>query len=246
MKNEVAQNFGACGCAPAKYWMHGNMLLMNGRKMSKSDGNSIMPEQLFTGESEHLSKGYSPMAVRFFMMQTHYRSTLDLTDEALQAAEKGYRRLMEANKLVQAMTHPGNGASGELDKSVNDLIDQAFADMNDDFNTPRAVASIFELVTKVNSLQGGQLCFTDMTPETLQRLQQTFTDFIFNIFGLLDEELDASGNGIVDGLMELILDMRQQARTNKDWGTSDKIRDALKALDIQVKDGKDGASWSKG
>lgn len=245
-ENEVAQNYGSCGCAPANTWMHGNMLLMNGRKMSKSDGNTIMPEELFSGESPHISKGYSPMVVRFFMMQTHYRSTLDLTDEALQAAEKGYRRLMEANKLLQEMTHPGNGNAGELDSEINGLIDQAFADMNDDFNTPKALASIFELVTKVNSLKGGQLSFADITPDTLSRLQQTFSDFIFNIFGLLDEELDTSGNGIVDGLMGLILDMRQQARTNKDWGTSDKIRDVLKELEIQVKDGKDGATWSKG
>ena len=245
-ENEVAQNYGACGCAPARYWMHGNMLLMNGRKMSKSDGNTITPEQLFTGDSPHISKAYSPMAIRFFMMQSHYRSTLDLTDDALQAAEKGYRRLMEGNKLLQTMSHPGNGSEGELDKEINTLIDQAFTDMSDDFNTPRALANLFELVTKVNSLQGGQLSFSEITDSTLQRLQMTFKDFIFDIFGLLDEELDASGNGIVDGLMALILDMRQQARTNKDWGTSDKIRDALKELDIQVKDGKDGVTWAKG
>ncbi len=186
------------------------------------------------------------MVVRFFMLQTHYRSTLDLTDEALLAAEKGYRRLMEAHKLLQGMAHPGSGTAGELDTVVNGLIDQAFTDMNDDFNTPKALASIFELVTKVNSLQGGQLSFDTMRAETLQRLQQTFTDFIFNIVGLLDEEIDNSGGGIVDGLMQLILDMRQQARADKDWGTSDKIRDALKSLDIQVKDGKEGATWSKG
>ena len=245
-ENEVAQSYGACGCAPANYWMHGNMLLMNGRKMSKSDGNSITPEELFTGNSPHVSKGYSPMVLRFFMMQTHYRSTLDLTDEALQAAEKGYRRLMEANKILQAMQHPGKGSAGSLDKEINGLIDQAFADMNDDFNTPKALASLFELVTKINSLKGGQLSFSETTAETLTRLQQTFKDFIFNIFGLLNEDAEASGNGIVDGLMDLILDMRQQARTNKDWGTSDKIRDALKELKIQVKDGKEGATWVKG
>ncbi len=244
-ENEVAQSYGACGCAPANYWIHGNMLLMNGRKMSKSDGNTIMPEELFSGGSSHISKGYSPMSVRFFMMQTHYRSTLDLTDGALQAAEKGYRRLMEGNKLLQGMQHPGNGNVGDLDKEINGLIDQAFADMSDDFNTPKALASIFELVTKVNSLKGGQLSFGEITVETLQRMQQTFTDFIFNIFGLLDEDIDVSGSGVVDELMALVLDMRQQARTDKNWGTSDKIRDALKAMNIQVKDGKDGATWSK-
>lgn len=245
-ENEIAQNYGCCGHGPANYWMHGNMLLMNGRKMSKSDGNTITPEELFTGESPHVSKGYSPMVVRFFMMQTHYRSTLDLTDDALQAAEKGYRRLMEANKLLQSMAHPGKGSEGELDKEINGLIDQAFTDMSDDFNTPKALASLFELVTKVNSLKGGQLSLNDLTASTLERLQKTFTDFIFEIFGLLEEDSSSGGNGIVDGLMELILDMRQQARENKDWGTSDKIRDALKELDIQVKDGKEGATWTKG
>jgi cysteinyl-tRNA synthetase len=244
-ENEIAQNFGACGYAPANYWMHGNMLLLNGRKMAKSEGNSIMPNELFSGHSPHISKGYSPMVVRFFMLQTHYRSTLDLTDEALQAAEKGYRRLMEANKTLQAFER-SQGASTALDQEINALIDLAFEDMSDDFNTPKALASLFELATKINSLKGGQLSFGDVTGTTVERLKKTYNDFIFNIFGLLDEDFDASGNGVVDGLMNLILDMRQSARTNKDWATSDKIRDALKALDILVKDGKEGASWSKG
>ncbi|MBI5916881.1 MAG: cysteine--tRNA ligase [Bacteroidetes bacterium] len=245
-ENEIAQNYGVCGAAPCNYWLHGNMLLFNGKKMSKSDGNSIMPGELFTGQSSHLTKAYSPMVVRFFMLQSHYSSTLDLTDEALQAAEKGYRRLMEALKVLQEMTHTGGGSAGALDKEINGLIDLASEDMSDDFNTPKALASLFELVTKINSLKGGQLSFSDLTPDTLERLKKTFNDFIFDIFGLLAENFDSSGNGVVDGLMQLILDMRQTARTNKDWGTSDKIRDALKELEIVVKDGKDGATWSKG
>lgn len=244
-ENEIAQNYGASGHAPCNYWMHGNMLLLNGKKMAKSEGNSIMPAELFTGQSKHLSKAYSPMVVRFFMMQTHYRSTLDLTDEALQAAEKGYRRLMEGNKVLQALTHPGGGQAGELDQELNALMDAAFADMSDDFNTPKALASLFELVTKINSLKGGQLSIEGILPETLDRLKKTFNDFIFNIFGLLVEDFDSSGDGVVEGLMKLILDMRETARTNKDWTTSDKIRDALKALDIVVKDSKEGATWSK-
>jgi cysteinyl-tRNA synthetase len=250
-ENEIAQNYGACGHAPANYWMHGNMLLLNGKKMSKSEGNSIMPGELFTGNSPHISKGYSPMVVRFFMLQTHYRSTLDLTDEALQAAEKGYRRLMEGNKALQQLaTHgqqpPTGSPPSELDKELNDLVDLAFEDMGDDFNTPKALASLFELVTKVNSLKGGQLSLNDVAPATLERLKTTFNDFIYAIFGLRDENFDSSGNGVVDGLMQLILDMRQDARTNKNWAASDKIRDALKELDIVVKDGKEGATWSKG
>ncbi len=244
-ENEIAQNIGACGHAPARYWMHGNMLLLNGRKMAKSEGNSIMPGELFTGNSPHISKGYSPMVVRFFMLQSHYRSTLDLTDDALQAAEKGYRRLMEGNKVLQSLAHPGNGAAGKLDEEINATIDQAFANMNDDFNTPKALASLFDLVTKVNSLKAGQLPMTDITEDTLNRLKKTFNDFINDIFGLRDEMAATSGNGVVEGLMKLILEIRQEARARKDWGTSDKIRDALKELNIVVKDGKEGTSWSR-
>ncbi|RMG83446.1 MAG: cysteine--tRNA ligase [Bacteroidetes bacterium] len=245
-ENEVAQNHGACGHAPAKYWMHGNMLLMNGRKMAKSDGNTITPPQLFTGDSPHISKAYSPMVVRFFMLQSHYRNTLDLTDDALQAAEKGFKRLMEANRVLQSLEHPGNGQANAPDKEINTLIDQAFEDMSDDFNTPRALARLFELVPKINSLKGGQLNFADLTEETLARLKKTFRDFIYDILGLKDESegADSRHYAIIEGLMNLILDIRQQARANKDWGTSDKIRDALKALNIQVKDGKDGSSWT--
>ncbi|MFT4758094.1 MAG: cysteinyl-tRNA synthetase [Paraglaciecola sp.] len=246
-ENEVAQNYGSCDCAPANYWLHTNMLLMNGKKMSKSDDNSITPEQLLTGDSEHISKSYTPMILRFFMLQSYYRKTLDLTDKALLAAETGYKRLMESNQVLQGLVHPGNGSAGDLDKEINGLVDEAFANMDDDFNTPRALASLFELVSKSNSLKGGQLSFNEITAETLARLQATFTTFIFDILGLKDET-QAASNGdsknIVNGLMDMILDMRIHARTNKDWGTSDKIRDGLKALDIQVKDGKDGATWT--
>jgi cysteinyl-tRNA synthetase len=247
-ENEVAQNHGACGHAPAKYWLHGNMLLMNGRKMAKSDGNTITPEQLFTGDSPHISKSYSPMVLRFFMLQSHYRSTLDLTDDALLAAEKGYRRLMEANQTLQGLNHPGNGGEGDLDKEINQLITQAYEEMNDDFNTPKALARLFELVSKVNGLKGGQLSFGEVTEATWNNLKTTFQIFIYNIFGLQDEMAasDSNGNDVLDGLMNLILDMRQTARVNKDWGTSDKIRDALKELEIKVKDGKEGSTWTVG
>ena len=248
-ENEVAQNYGSCNCAPANYWLHTNMLLMNGKKMSKSDNNSITPEQLLTGDSEHISKSYTPMVLRFFMLQSYYRKTLDLTDKALLAAEAGYRRLMEANQILQEMTHPGNGSAGQLDKEINDLIGAVYEEMNDDFNTPRALARLFELVPKSNALKGGQLSFNDIMPETLAQLKETFKIFIFDIFGLKDETRDtgnSDGQAVVNGLMDMILDMRLQARTNKDWGTSDKIRDGLNALNIQVKDGKEGTTWVKG
>jgi cysteinyl-tRNA synthetase len=246
-ENEVAQNFGACDCAPANYWMHGNMLLMNGRKMSKADGNTITPGQLFTGDSPHVSKGYSPMVVRFFMLQSHYRSTLDLTDEALLAAEKGYRRLMEAQSTLQGLTHPGNGAPGALDQELQTMIQAVHDEMCDDFNTPKALARLFELVTKINALKGGQLPLAEVAPETLDQLKTLFNEYIFDVFGLKDE-LAGSGNGdgeVLDGLMQLIIELRAQARANKDWATSDQIRDALKELEIQLKDGKEGTEWMK-
>ncbi len=244
-ENEIAQNHGACGCQPSNYWIHTNMLEMNGRKMSKSDGNTITPQQLFSGNSPHITKAYSPMVVKFFMLQAHYGSTLDITDKGLQDAEKGYRRLMEANALLQKM-EATNGAVSELDTEINDLMDKAFQQMSDDFNTPMAMARLFELVSKINSLSAGHLSNNDLTTETLERLKTTFHTFIYTIFGLLDEEAgNDGGDEIADGLMQLIIELRQSARENKDWETSDKIRDSLKELEIQVKDGKDGTTWSK-
>ena len=147
-ENEIAQNYGACNCQPAQYWLHANMLLMNGRKMSKSDGNTITPFQLFTGESEHVSKGYSPMVVRFFMLQSHYRSTLDLTDTALQAAEKGYKRLMEAwNILGELSGGAATPVATALEKEVAEAMEAVHAEMSDDFNTAKVLARLFERVT---------------------------------------------------------------------------------------------------
>ncbi|WP_367392154.1 cysteine--tRNA ligase [Lewinella sp. LCG006] len=244
-ENEVAQNVGACDCTGARVWLHTNMLLMNGRKMSKSDGNTITPDQLFTGDSPHISKGYSPMAIRFFMLQSHYSSTLDLTDEALQAAEKGYKRLLEGYGVLNKLSGASGKDSDALDQEINQLIDGAFAEMNDDFNTPKALARLFELVSKINSFKGGQLSLAEVSAATLDRLKETFRTFIFDILGLVDEASADAGNGdALESAMQLILDIRQDARTNKDWGTSDKIRDALKAAGIVVKDGKDGAEWS--
>jgi len=246
-ENEIAQNVGACGCSPAQYWLHANMLLMNGRKMSKSDGNTITPYQLFTGDSPHISKAYSPMAIRFFMLQAHYRSTLDLTDDALLGAEKAYRRLMEANKVLQGLATAKGAQAGELDQEIDQLIDQAFAEMRDDFNTPKALARLFELVPKINGIKAGHLDAKELSAETLEKLKKAFSDFIYVIFGLKDEMDAGDGdNSAMDGLMQLIIEMRADARANKDWGTSDKIRDVLKELDIQLKDGKDGTSWTIG
>jgi cysteinyl-tRNA synthetase len=183
------------------------------------------------------------MAVRFFMLQSHYRSTLDLTDDALQAAEKGYKRLMEALKVLNSLE--ANGNEGELDKEINALIDTAFSDMSDDFNTPKAMASLFDLASKIYSFQAGHISLGEICSATLSRLKSTFHSFIFDIFGLQDESQAGGDHETINGLMDLVIKIRSTARTNKDWTTSDQIRDALQVAGIQVKDGKEGASWTK-
>jgi cysteinyl-tRNA synthetase len=245
-ENEVAQNVGACGCAPANYWLHANMLLLNGRKMSKSEGNTITPQQLFTGDSPFVSKGYSPMMLRFFMLQSHYRSTLDITDDALLAAEKGFRRLMEVHAILQKLSIPASATDGsetDTDRAILALVEEAYQGMDDDFNTAVAIAALNEIGSYVNKLANKQIESSEVSPWVLERLKTVFNAFIFDIFGLREES--AADNGPIEQLMSLILDIRANARQQKDWSTSDKIRDALTEAGIQVKDGKEGVSWSK-
>lgn len=246
-ENEVAQNFGSCGCQPANYWLHTNMLLLNGKKMSKSDGNTITPTQLMTGDSSFVSKGYSPMALRFFMLQAHYRSTLDITDEGLQAAEKGYKKLMEFNKLLQGMAADTVTSDSETDtdRAMLACVDAAFEGMDDDFNTAMAIASINELSTFINKLANQQLDPSEVSPWVLERAKSAVNDLIGNVFGLFDDTGSGEGDGTLEGLMQLILEMRASARANKDWAMSDKIRDTLTEAGIAVKDGKEGTTWSK-
>ena len=243
-ENEIAQNIGSCGHHPANYWLHTNMLLLNGKKMSKSDGNTISPSELFTGNSIHVTKAYSPMVVKFFMLQSHYRSTLDMTDEALQAAEKGYKRLMEAARILKNLSSTIENA-GKLDQEIFENIEAAYLDMDDDFSTPKALARLFDLVTKINSWNDKKLASDDISKEAINAMQQCFDHFFNDIFGLLDDMNSGADDGTIDGLMQLIIQLRAQARSNKDWATSDVIRDQLAELNIQLKDSKDGTNWIK-
>ena len=245
-ENEIAQNFGACNCMGANYWLHANMLLLNGKKMSKSDGNNITPIELFTGNSKHVSKGYTAMIARFFFLQAHYGSTLDMNDEALQAAEKGYKRLMEANKILQNLeVQKGGNNVYTLDKDIKDLMALAYEDMNDNFNAPKALSRLFELASKINGLKGGQLSLKEVSAETLTELKKMYSDFIFTIFGLKDDSASENGQGALKGVMKLVIDLRMEARNKKDFQTSDKIRDGLKEAGILLKDSKEGTSWVK-
>ncbi len=242
-ENEIAQNMGSCGKTPANYWMHTNMLTVNGVRMSKSKGNGILPLELFSGDNPVLSRGYSPMTVRFFMLQTQYSSTLDFSDTALQAAEKGYKRFMEAWRSLSKLEYVGKENLTEDDTTINKILDAAFASMNDDFSTPMALAELFELVTIINKLWHKQIAINSISAKTFERLKTDFAAFIFDIFGLLDEEESGSNTNTLNGVMQLVIDLRAAARINKDFATSDKIRDALKEVGIQVKDGKEGSSW---
>ena len=241
-ENEIAQNIGACGHAPVNYWMHTNMLTINGTKMSKSLGNSVLPEEMFTGDNEILAKAYDPMVVRFFMLQTHYSSTLDFSDTALQAAEKGFRRLMEGYKTLQNLKFKQGNLDEAENQAINEECDACYAHMNDDFSTPQALAALFGLVTRINTFKDKGGVVSTISQETFDRLGKVFHDFIEDIFGLKDEE--GADEEVVDGLMQLIIEIRQESRAKKDWGTSDKIRDTLKELKIQLKDGKEGTSWT--
>ena len=242
-ENEIAQNVGCCGEQPCNYWLHTNMLLMNGKKMSKSDGNTIAPGELFTGDSPHISKAYSPMVVKFFMLQSHYSSTLDLTDEALKASEKGYKRLMDALECLESLKHPGT-TNSELDDAFNKLLDEFLDHMCDDFNTPRAIATLFDLAKKINSLKEDILDINKLSSESFIRLKEAFPAFINDVLGLSSNASEEGGGEVLDDVMQLVLELRQEARARKDWGTADKIRDALSNAKIVVKDGKEGSSWS--
>lgn len=247
-ENEVAQNIGACGCQPVKYWLHTNMLVLNGKKMSKSKGNSILPEELFTGQNDILSQAYSPMVVRFFMLQAHYASTLNITDKGLQAAEKGYHRLMEAYHLLKDLEHSGTENLTGDDAQINKMLDLAFEAMSDDFNTAAALAKLNIIIPKINAIKNGRLDISSISTATLARMKQVFHDFIFDIFGLLDEgnqEGKEEEGNLLEEAMKVIIELRQEARDQKDWATSDLIRDKLQAIGIQIKDSKEGASWVK-
>jgi len=216
------------------------MLTVNGTRMSKSAGNGFLPEELFAGNHPLLEKAYSPMTVRFFMMQTHYRSTLDFSNEALQAAEKGFKRLWEAYETLQKFTAAENTAAGDaaLEASVIKLLTEMDDFMNDDFNTARVLANMFELVPVINSLKEGLIPISALSGKTLHLLQTYFRNYLENVLGLKSEQ--QQDNGKLNGVLQLLINMRKEAKARKDYATSDAIRNQLTQLGILLKDEKDG------
>lgn len=232
---EIAQGCASSGKSPVRYWMHGNMLTLNGKKMSKSTGNSILPNEMFAGTNDALEKAYDPMVVRFFTTQAHYRSTLDFTSEALNAAEKGFDRLMDAFGALGTLP-----VSATSSADVQAMVAGFYTAMNDDFNAPILVANLFEAAKFINAVKDGR---ETIAADDLALLTSEMTAFIHDVLGLKAVE-ESKSDTRLEPVMDLVLDLRQQARTNKDWTTSDQIRDGLAKAGIVVKDGKEGTTWN--
>ena len=233
---EIAQNEACTGHTPVNYWMHANMLTLNGKKMAKSTGNNILPGEILTGENTILSKPFSASVTRFFMLQAHYRSILDFSDDAIVAAEKGYKRLMEALSLLKDLP-----TSTQSSVSIEDWKQLCYDAMNDDFNTPILIAHLFEGVRYINVIKDGK---ETITAEDLATFTTAIEAFVYEVLGLENEKITDSSNDKLEGTIQLLIEMRKQARENKNFALSDQIRDQLLALGIQLKDGKEGTTFS--
>jgi len=239
---EIAQSVVCNHHIPARYWMHNNMITINGKKMGKSYNNVIKLSELFSGDHPLLEQAFTPMTIRFFILQTHYRSTLDFSSEALVAAEKGLKRLWEAYELLMQMKHDGSKAvDGEAEKQLLALAGEFDEFMNDDINTAKVLANMFTMVNLINSFKSGALENSSLPEATIVHLQNRMKAYLEDIFGLMGERVGEDGK--LDGVMQLIIDIRREARTKKDFTTSDKIRDSLQELGIVLKDEKDGTRW---
>jgi cysteinyl-tRNA synthetase len=233
--NEIAQSQACYHKTPVNYWMHTNMLTVNGVRMSKSAGNGFLPGELFTGNHPLLEKGYKPMAVRFFMLQTHYRSTLDFSNEALQASERGFERLMDSYKTLQSLQ-----AASSSTENIAELQNKCYEAMNDDFNTSILIAHLFDAVRIINSANDGKL---KLNAEDLSLLKKVYEEFVFDVLGLRPEGGNERNDKALEKVMELVLDIRSKAKMGKDFKLSDEIRDKLIAAGIQIKDTKEGSTW---
>lgn len=233
---EIAQATAVLGKDSARYWVHNNMITIEGRKMGKSYGNFITLEEMFSGTHSLLKQAYSPMTVRFFVLQAHYRSTMDFSNDALLAAEKGYDRLM---KGVETLGKLKASATSSVD--VKELEKRCQEAMNDDLNSPMVISALFDWVRLINQIAEGQ---QTISAEDLEELRRVVNLYVFDVLGLRNEKQEgAGGNNMVPQLVDMLLSIRQEAKANKDWATSDKIRNSLTEIGIRVKDRKDGVDW---
>jgi cysteinyl-tRNA synthetase len=235
-ESEIAQANAANGHDPVKYWMHHNMITINGQKMGKSLNNFITLDEFFSGNHDALDRAYNPMVIRFFILQAHYRSTLDFSNEALNAAEKGLNRLLDAWHLLNDLK-----ASSESSVDVRKYETKCYEAMDDDLNTPIVIAHLFETAKIINQVNDGK---EKLSQEDIDFLKSFFKTFVFDLLGLRDEKASDGNDRIIDYLMDTILKIRQDAKQNKDYATADKIRDELTKLGIVIKDTKEGARWS--
>ena len=233
---EIAQAEACNGHAPVKYWLHANMLTLNGKKMAKSTGNNILPNEMFSGENEILSKPYTPSVVRFFMMQAHYTSILDLSDEALSASEKGFQKLMDA---IGSLENLPTSASSSF--NLEEWKQKGYDAMNDDFNTPMLTANLFEAVKRINLIKEGKETITEKDKDLFI---ESMHNFVFDILGLENQNSALLNSDKLSSVVGLLIQLRNEARANKDFSTSDKIRDQLAGMGIQLNDGKDGTTFS--
>jgi len=242
-ESEIAQSFICNHVEPAKYWMHNNMITINGKKMGKSYNNVIKLTEMFTGDHPLLTQAFSPMTIRFFILQTHYRSTLDFSSEALVAAEKGLKRMWDAYEILKKLesSRADVAADAELDEKINTLLNELDDFMNDDFNTAKVLANMFEIVPVINSFKDKIIPLEAISSSTHNRMKDAFTVYIEDILGL--KSLSQSDEKL-NGVMQLLADIRKEARLKKDFSTSDKIRKQLAELGFEMKDEKDGTiSW---
>ncbi len=242
-ESEIAQSKGSCGHAPVKYWMHNNMITINGRKMGKSLGNFITLKEFFEGSNALLEQAYSPMTIRFFILQAHYRSTLDFSNEALKAAEKAYKRIYNGLRTLRNLEHTGDASipDGQLKERVLSAVNQCYEGLNDDLNTAVTIAALFELLKIINSLKGGQIAWEKLEPEVFESLRSTYSLMVETILGLREERGKTAQFSEV--LMDTILEAYRSAKERKDYSQVDAIRARLKSEGIVVKDAKTGISW---
>jgi len=234
-ESEVCQATVVNGKESVKYWMHNNMITINGQKMGKSLGNFITLNQFFTGEHPMLERAYSPMTIRYFILQAHYRGTVDFSNEALMAAEKGLQKLYAAEKLLDKLP-----AKEKSDENLTAWVQRCYDAMNDDMNTPKLIAELFDAVRIINSAKENHI---SLTKEDIEQIKANFKLFFFEILGIISEETGARNNEITEGLMQLIIEMRKAAKLEKNWAAADAIRNQLTALGISIKDTKEGAVW---